>query len=342
MRYKLLGKTGLRVSELSLGTMTFGEEWGWGASKEESKKIFDAYADAGGNFIDTANRYTEGTSEAFVGEFIAPDRDHFVVATKYSLFDKPGDVNYAGNHRKNMMRSVEASLKRLKTDYIDVLYLHAWDFHTPTEEILRGIDDLVKSGKILYAGISDTPAWIVSEANAIADLRGWTRFNALQVEYSLIERTTERDLLPMAKAGDMAVTAWAPLAGGALTGKYLKANDNDKRMEADNPRLSQRNQNIAKAVVKLANETGYSPAQIAICWTMQQNQVVIPIVGARKLKQMQDSLDAVNIELDKAQIQQLNKVSAVDHGFPHEFLKQDRIKEFVLSEKGGKIDNHRK
>src|SRR6056297_19014 len=330
MQYKVLGKTGLRVSELSLGTMTFGEEWGWGATKEESKKIFDAYVNAGGIFVDTANRYTEGTSENYVGDFIAHDRDHFVLATKYSLYDKPDDVNYAGNHRKNMMRSVEASLKRLKTDHIDVLYLHAWDFQTPTEEILRGIDDLVRSGKILYAGISDTPAWIVSEANAIADLRGWTRFNALQVEYSLIERTTERDLLPMAKAGDLAVTAWAPLAGGALTGKYLKANNDDKRMEADNPRLSERNNKIAKAVVNLASETGYSPAQIAIRWTMQKNQVVIPIVGARKLKQMQDSLDAVNIELDKEQMHQLNKVSAVALGFPHEFLKQDRIKGFVL------------
>jgi aryl-alcohol dehydrogenase-like predicted oxidoreductase len=207
MKNRLLGKTGLRVSEINLGTMTFGEEWGWGTSKEESKKIWDAYVNKGGNFIDTANRYTEGTSEKFVGEFMKSDRDHFVVATKYTLFDKKGDPNYSGNHRKNMMRSVEGSLERLDTDYIDVLYLHAWDFLTPIEEVLRGLDDLVKSGKILHAGISDTPAWIVSQANTIADMRGWTRFNALQIEYSLLQRTVERDLIPMAKEFDIAVTA---------------------------------------------------------------------------------------------------------------------------------------
>ncbi len=221
MQYKLMGHTGLRVSELSLGTMTFGEEWGWGADKATSQAIFDAYANAGGNFIDTANRYTEGTSEKFLGEFVASDRDHFVLATKYTLFDRTGDPSFSGNHRKNMVRSIEASLKRLQTDHIDLFYLHAWDFTTPVEEVLRGIDDLVRSGKVLYAGISDTPAWVVSQMNTIADMRGWTRFNAYQLEYSLIQQTVEREMMPAAKGMDMAVTAWAALAGGALTGKYL-------------------------------------------------------------------------------------------------------------------------
>jgi len=200
MRYKLLGRSGLRVSELALGTMTFGEEWGWGASKADSQKVFDAYAEAGGNFVDTANRYTEGTSEKFVGEFIHSDREHFVLATKYTLKMRDGDPNFSGNHRKNLVQSVNASLKRLNTDYIDLLWVHAWDFLTPVEEVMRGLDDLVRQGTVLYVGVSDTPAWIVAQANTLADLRGWTRFVGLQIQYSLVERTPERDLLPMARA----------------------------------------------------------------------------------------------------------------------------------------------
>ena len=200
MRYKLLGKSGLRVSELALGTMTFGEEWGWGASKEECHKMFDAYAHAGGNFIDTANRYTEGTAERIVGELIAADRAHFVLASKYTLKMRNGDPNYCGNHRKNMVQSLEASLKRLHTDYLDMFWVHAWDFLTPVEEVMRGLDDLVRAGKVLYIGISDTPAWVVAQANTLADLRGWTSFIGIQAQYSLIERTPERELLPMARA----------------------------------------------------------------------------------------------------------------------------------------------
>ena len=200
MRYKLLGKSGLRVSELALGTMTFGEEWGWGASKEECHAMFDAFAEAGGNFVDTANRYTEGTSEKLVGEFTAADRDHFVVATKYTLFTRRDDPNAAGNQRKNMVQSLEASLKRLGTGYVDLYWVHAWDFVTPIEEVMRGLDDLVRAGKILYIGISDTPAWIVSRANMLAELRGWSQFVGLQVRYSLLDRAGERDLLPMARA----------------------------------------------------------------------------------------------------------------------------------------------
>ena len=192
MRYKLLGRSGLRVSELCLGTMTFGEEWGWGASKQESKRIFDAFVAAGGNFIDTANRYTDGTSERYVGEFVAAERERFVVATKYTIYMRKGDPNSAGNHRKNMMQSLEASLRRLNTPYVDLYWVHAWDFMTPEEEVLRALDDMVRQGKVLYIGISDTPAWIVSRMNAIADLRGWSAFTALQIEYSLIQRTVER------------------------------------------------------------------------------------------------------------------------------------------------------
>ena len=200
MNYKLFGQSGLRVSELCLGTMGFGTEWKWGADKELSKKIFDAYANAGGNFLDTANRYTEGTSEKFVGDFIAKDRDHFVVATKYTLRDRAGDLNFAGNHRKNLMRSVKESLWRLNTDYIDVLWVHMWDTLTPTEEIMKGLEDLITRGMVHYIGISDTPAWVVSQANTMAQLRGWNQFVGLQIEYSLLQRTVEAELLPMAKA----------------------------------------------------------------------------------------------------------------------------------------------
>jgi aryl-alcohol dehydrogenase-like predicted oxidoreductase len=325
MKYKLFGNSGLRVSELALGTMTFGTEWGWGCDHDTSKQIFDAYANAGGNFIDTANRYTEGTSEKFVGEFVHADRDHFVVATKYTLFDRRDDPNFSGNHRKNMMRSVEASLKRLNTEYIDLFWLHAWDFTTPTEEILRGLDDLITQGKIQYIGISDTPAWIISRANTIAQFRGWAQFVGLQVEYSLIQRTIERDLLPMAKELNMAVTPWGAIAGGALSGKYLKGEDG--RVPAHSIRRNERSQRIAKETIKVAERIGgVSPSQVAINWTRQSQaqQTVIPIIGARTLAQIEDSLGCLNFEIPKKNLQQLDTVSKIEVGFPHDFLQTTR------------------
>ena len=229
MKYFLLGKSGLRVSEICLGTMTFGKEWGWGASKEESRKIFDAYVNSGGNFIDTANIYTDGTSEKYVGDFVSYDRDRFVIATKYTSNTKVGDPNAGGNHRKNMVQSLEASLRRLNTDYIDLYWVHAWDQTTPIEEMMRALDDMVKSGKILYIGISDAPAWVISQANTIANLKGWTEFTSIQIEYSLIERTSERELLPMANALDIGITAWSPLGSGVLTGKYNKSSNKEPK-----------------------------------------------------------------------------------------------------------------
>lgn len=199
MRYKLLGNSGLRVSELCLGTMTFGQDWGWGSDKEESRAVFRAFAEAGGNFLDTANLYTNGTSETLVGEFVKGDREKWVIATKYSLNTRPGDVNACGNHRKNLFQAVEASLKRLGTDYIDLLWLHLWDSLTPIEEVMRAFDDLVRMGKVLYIGISDSPAWIVSQGNTLATLRGWTPFIGLQIEYSLKERTPNGNYCPWPK-----------------------------------------------------------------------------------------------------------------------------------------------
>src|SRR5882757_2843559 len=229
MNYQLLGRSGLRVSDLCLGTMTFGDDWGWGAAKDQARKIYDTYREAGGNFIDTANIYTGGTSEKLVGEFIAGHREEVVVATKYTnavsgFTGQPGtDANAGGNQRKNMVQAVESSLKRLGTHYIDLYWLHIWDQMTPIEEVMRAFDDLVRQGKILYAGVSDMPAWVVAHANTLANLRGWTPFVGLQVEYSLIERTTERELLSMAAGLGLGVTAWSPLAHGVLTGKQLEA-----------------------------------------------------------------------------------------------------------------------
>ena len=345
MQYKLLGKSGLRVSELCLGTMTFGEDWGWGSSEEESKRIYDAFREAGGNFIDTANLYTNGTSEKFLGEFIASEREAVVLATKYTNGLGDNNPNGGGNQRKNMVQSVEASLKRLNTDYIDVLWLHTWDFMTPAEEVMRAFDDLVRAGKVLYIGISDAPAWVVSQCNTLAELRGWTQFIGLQIEYSLIQRTPERELLPMARTLDIGVTAWSPLAGGWLTGKYTKGNatGEDRRLDSEMMEgfvdKSDRNINIAKEVDKVAAETGKSSPQVALSWLL--NKGVIPIIGARKVSHLEDNLKCVDVKLSAEQIQQLDKVSQIELGFPHDFFKADMVRNFVYNGTFDQIDNHR-
>ncbi len=340
MKYKLLGNSGLRVSELCLGTMTFGLEWGWGSDYEQSKQVFDTYALAGGNFLDTANRYTEGTSEKWLGEFISSDRDHFVLATKFALKDRNGDPNFAGNHRKNMMRSVRHSLSRLQTDYIDLLWIHAWDFTTHPEEVMRGLDDLVSRGLVHYIGISDTPAWMVARCNTLAELRGWSKFAALQVEYSLLQRSPEADLLPMAKALDLAVTPWAPLAGGALTGKYL--NQEAGRVKENSDRRNQRALDIAAKVVEVAKELELSPAVVALQWIRQRDQIMIPIVGARLASQLEDSLACVNAELPSEAIETLNKFSAVTLGFPHEFLQSEGVHDVLFAGRYADVINHRR
>ncbi len=331
MQYRLFGRSGLRVSEVALGTMTFGEEWGYGASKEESRRIFDAYVARGGNFIDTANRYTEGTSERYVGEFIRADRGRFVVATKYTLFTRKGDPNAAGNHRKNMVQALDGSLKRLRTDYVDVYWLHAWDFLTPVEEVMRAFDDMIRAGKVLYIGISDTPAWIVSQANTLADLRGWTAFVGLQIEYSLIERTVERDLLPMARAFDLAVAAWSPLGGGVLTGKYNTAavGPDPVRLKPGSLRLADRNIAIATEVVRIAQEIGRSPSQVAIAWLLHQRGRIIPILGVRRAAQLEELLGALDVTLSSEQLAALDAVSAIALGFPHEWLTRGYATELV-------------
>src|ERR1700749_4566341 len=325
MNYKLLGRSGLKVSELCLGTMGFGTEGGWGADAATSFDIMDAYANAGGNFLDTANMYKLGTSEKIIGDYISHhDRDFFVVATKYSLKDNTTNPNASGNNRKNMMRSVEASLKRLNTDYIDLFYLHIWDDITPIDEVLRGMDDLVRQGKVNYVAISDTPAWVVAKGNTLAELMGWSQFVALQIEYSLIARTPERDLIPMAKHFGLTVTPWAPLGGGALTGKYLKGDKG--RIKPDSKRLNDKAVEITKVVMAIADELGVSASHVALKWTMQQGFSCIPIVGATKLSQLDDNLKTINVTLSAEHLKKLDEVSAIELGFPGEFFREEGVK----------------
>ena len=332
--YRPLGRSGLRVSPLALGTMTFGSEWGWGADRDEARAIFDAYVERGGNFIDTANGYTDGTAERMVGDFAQARREELVIATKYSMTTRPGDPNSGGNSRKSMVRSVEDSLTRLRTDYVDVLYLHIWDGGTPVEEVLRGMDDLVRSGKVLYVGISDVPAWQVSRMQAIADLRGWAPLVALQIPYNLIERTVERDLIPMAETMGLGVVPWSPLAGGVLTGKYRRSDlepesatgvagpPSRKGVAAVHGFLTDRGLDIAAVVEEIAAEIGTTASRVALAWTLTHQAVVASLVGARTLAQLDDNLGALGIDLDPGQQARLAEVSAVDLGFPHEALRR--------------------
>ncbi|MES2809510.1 MAG: aldo/keto reductase [Bacteroidota bacterium] len=325
MKYKLLGRSGLKVSELCLGTMGFGTEAGWGADKETSFAIMDAFAKAGGNFIDTANVYKLGTSEKIIGEYVQNhDRDYFVLATKYSLKDNTTNPNASGNSRKNMMRSVEESLKRLQTDFIDVLYLHIWDDITPMDEVLRGLDDLIRQGKVNYAAISDTPAWQVAKGNTLAELMGWSQFIALQVEYSLIQRTPERELIPMAKHFGMTVTPWAPMGGGVLSGKYLRGEQG--RIKPESRRLNNEAIAITKVVVDIADELGVSASHVALQWTMSQGFSSIPIVGATKVSQVEDNLKTIDVTLSADHLKRLDEVSKIDLGFPGEFFKEEGVK----------------
>lgn len=339
MRYRLLGNSGLKVSELCLGAMTLGENPGWGAGAEESRKIADAFRARGGNFVDTANKYGSGSSEKIVGEIIREDRDAWVVATKFTLSMKDDDPSASGNGRKNMVRAVEKSLRRMGTDYLDLLWVHAWDWTTPVDELMRGLDDLVRAGKILYIGISDAPAWIVSKANTLAELRGWSRFIGLQIEYSLVERTVERELIPMAYYHNIGVLAWAPMAGGVLTGKYTRGHQKDTQREAFNQdRLDERCLSIARAVDSIADSIGASSAQVALRWLMHRAGQIIPIVGSRKLEQIQDCLGVLDMELSSEALAQLDEVSRISLGFPHEFLTRPFIEQMVYGAKPPSMD----
>ncbi len=323
MRYRLLGPSGLRVSELCLGTMSFGDVWGFGAPEKDCFRIMDTFAEHGGNFIDTANKYHEGQSEEIVGAYLGADRDRWVVATKYTLSMRPGDPNAAGSSRKNLRQSLEASLRRLRTDYVDVLWVHAWDHCTPVEEVMRALDDAVSAGKVNYVGLSDSPAWVGAQANTLATLRGWSPFVALQVEYSLLARTAERELLPMANAHGLGVTAWAPMAAGILTGKYTRGSGvpDSLRADANAGRLTEPSLRIAAEVDRVAHELGATAAQVALAWVRQRGANVVPITGVRTTEQIDDVLAGVGLRLDADHVQRLDELSRIDPGFPYDLLR---------------------
>ncbi len=323
MRYRMFGQTGLRVSEIALGTANFGTRWEYGADAAEARAIFNAYRARGGNFIDTADAYQFGEAESLLGEFVCEDRDEIIIATKYSYGpSETGGPLRTGNSRKNMIASAEASLERLRTDRIDLFWVHMPDAITPMEEILRGLDDLTRAGKIIYAGLSDFPAWRVSAGAIMAQLRGWAPPAAIQIEYSLVERTAERELLPMANAFGLGVVGWSPLGGGLLTGKYRAGGTG----RAGSPVLGEvmhgesngQKTAILDTLLQIADHTGYSAGQIAIAWTMAKG--IVPIIGPRTSAQLVDNIGASEAKLSDDQIAELDKASEISLGFPHEML----------------------
>lgn len=303
MRYRLFGRTGLRVSELVLGTMTLRDA-------DEYRRILDVFADAGGNFIDTAASY--GTSEELLGE-VLQRRDRFVIGTKYTPSRDAADPNASGNHRKNLVHSLEQSLRRLRTDYIDVYWVHVWDRYTPIEETLRALDDVVRSGKVLHLGISDAPAWLVSQANTLAQLRDRTPFAGLQVPYNLLWRDAERELIPMAEAFGMSVTAWGPLGQGILSGRAGRRNDPTKHTDVQRA--------ASAAVDKVAAELGVPPAHVALAWTRHHSPTVLPIVGVSTAAQLTENLGAVNLTLPAEAVEILEAAAPFEVGFPRDFIE---------------------
>jgi aryl-alcohol dehydrogenase-like predicted oxidoreductase len=340
--YKLLGRSGLRVSPISLGTMTFGSEWGWGADSAEARRIFDLYVDRGGNFIDTSVNYTNGGAERLLGEFVGDKRERLVIATKFTMSREPGNPNAGGNHRLNIIRSAEQSLRQLGTDRIDLFYLHGWDMTTQPDEVMRALDDLVRSGKILYLGICNTPAWRVAQMQTLADMRGWSPFVALQIEYSLVERTVEHELLPMAAALGLGVLPWSPLGGGVLTGKYSRADVQDSREAAVSPsrkgviassgHLNERSIEIAHEVHAVAEEVGSTPSRVALAWTLANPSVVSPIMGARTVAQAEDNLGALDVVLSPDHLDRLNRVSDPDPIFPARFVERPLVQQLIFGE----------
>jgi aryl-alcohol dehydrogenase-like predicted oxidoreductase len=346
MRYTLFGRTGLRVSELCLGTMTFGESWGWGAPKDTCRRVLDLFAEAGGTFVDTANNYTGGQAETIVGELLEGRREQFVVASKYTLQTRPGDQNAVGNQRKNLVQSLETTLRRLRSDYVDVYFVHARDTFTPVEEIVRALDDQVRLGKVLYVAVSDWPAWEIARATTIAELRGWTPFAGVELPYSLVERTPERELLPMAQALDLAVAAFSPLASGLLTGKYLPDAEggpagNGRIAESAGRRLDARTERIVREVVAVAGELEATPSQVALAWLRSRPGVVIPIVGVTSEEQLRDNLGCLDVHPTPEHLRRLDEASAIDLGFPYEFLRREVIKKLVYGDAYDRVDDRR-
>jgi aryl-alcohol dehydrogenase-like predicted oxidoreductase len=320
MRYRLFGQTGLRVSEVLLGTMGLGQD------VAQCRRVLDAYADAGGNVLDTASAY--GNGESVLGE-VVEQRDRFVIGTKYTLSRDASDPNASGNHRKNLVASLEQSLRRLKTDYVDIYWVHLWDRHTPVEETMRALDDVVRAGKVLYVGVSDAPAWVVARANTLAEWKGWTPFAGLQVPYNLLKRDIERELLPMAEQLGVSVAAWAPLAGGVLSGS---------RNRVDPKTLTARDHAAAAAVRKVADELGATPAQVALAWIRGKSKAVLPLVGVSTVEQLTENLGALELELPSEAVRRLQDAVAFEPGFPSDFIAECEPHPFTFGDTATKVD----
>lgn len=325
MDYTTLGRSGLRISPLTLGAMTFGQDWGWGASPEVSHDLIDTYLESGGNVIDTANAYTKGHSEKIIGDYFTTRpglRDRTVIATKFFTGLHPGDPNSGGAGRKAIHNQVQASLRRLQTDYIDLYWMHAWDPFTPIDETLTALDDLVRAGTVRYIGFSDTPAWKVAQAQVLADLKGWSPLIALQIEYSLRQRTVEGDLIPMAQEMGLGVVPWSPLSGGVLTGKYRRGGegDPDGRAAGAEKTLTDTDEDILTALDDIATAHAGSVAKITLAWVLQQPQVATTIIGAKRPDQLSANLASVDANLSSDELQRLEEVSSPTLPFPHDAL----------------------
>lgn len=333
--YYTLGHTGLRVSRLALGTMTFGTDWGWGADQATARALFDRYLAAGGNLFDTADLYTNGNSERWLGQFVreAGVRDKVVIATKFSYNGSPGNPNAGGNGRKHIMAAVEGSLKRLGTDYLDLYLLHTWDWITPAEEVMRTFDDLVRSGKVRHVGVSDVPAWYAARAQTLAEWRGYEKLSALQLEYSLVERGIEDEFIPLGLNQGMGTMVWSPLGSGLLSGKYKPSQGGtdakgggrlDALAKSGNPgfaKFNERNFAIVAELEKVAQEIGRSMAQVAVNWVANRPGVATVILGATKLAQLDDNLGALDFEIPAALRARLDTVSATPARFPYTFFE---------------------
>ncbi len=324
--YVTLGNSGLRVSPFCLGTMTFGKDWGWGSTEEESHKILDRFCEAGGNFLDTANFYTKGHSELIIGDYINKRgfrRDKLVIATKFFGNLYPGDPNGGGSNRKSIYAACEKSLKRLQTDHIDLYWMHCWDKFTPIEETLSALNDLVRDGKVRYIGFSDTPAWKTAEAQMLCKFRSWAPLVALQIEYSLLERTVEGELVPMANEMGLGITPWSPLKFGVLSGKFTR----DKHGKHEPGRgdwvkehLNEKAYDIIDELIKISKELNTSPARVALSWVQNRPGVSSTIIGARTLEQLEDNMAALDLKLRPEDLEALNKISEPKLNFPHDFL----------------------
>ncbi len=320
--YITLGRSGLRVSPFCLGAMTFGEDLGWGSSVEESQQIMDRFIERGGNFIDTANFYTKSHSEKIIGDHIgrhSARRDRLVLATKFSGNLYIGDPNGGGSGRKSLISACENSLRRLQTDYIDLYWLHNWDVHTPIEETMAALEDLVRAGKVRYLGVSDTPAWKIAQANIMAQFRGWSAFIGLQIEYSLLERTVEQELVPMALELGLGITPWSPLKSGVLSGKYTRQNagsiKSDRGFIADTY-LNEKTYAIVDELGVIAKAHDSTVARVALAWVQAQSGVTSTIIGARRLAQLEDNLNALDVKLSTEELVRLDALTKPKFGFP--------------------------